>query len=180
MFPRTCAVVVDRAATMTAPNTPLARQRAEEEGLSTRDDAPCKDAVCYIVPRRRRPFTNVRLWPRENPLMKVFFCVASGLCLAIVSTAVLRQFVRGGAMLPTFPENREGGAQRSAAHLKVYTRHPRILTVLTTYNKRSAFVKPYKTAVSDRQDGYQPMVSEQYFFAGRPPVCTFAKKRCVA
>lgn len=35
---------------------------------------------------------------------------------------------------------------------------PRILTVLTTYDKRSALVKEYKEAVLDRQDGYHPAV----------------------
>lgn len=38
-------------------------------------------------------------------------------------------------------------------------RPPRILTVLTTYGKRSAFVKPYKDAVAARGDGFQPTVS---------------------
>lgn len=38
-------------------------------------------------------------------------------------------------------------------------RMPRILTVLTTYNKRSLFVKAYKQAVRDRSDGYRPTVS---------------------
>lgn len=37
-------------------------------------------------------------------------------------------------------------------------RPPRIVTVLTTYGKRSAFVKPYKEAVSERGDGYRPEV----------------------
>lgn len=36
---------------------------------------------------------------------------------------------------------------------------PRILTVLTTYNKRSLFVKAYKQAVRDRSDEYRPTVS---------------------
>lgn len=35
---------------------------------------------------------------------------------------------------------------------------PRILTVLTTYSRRSALVKEYKEAVLDRQDGYHPTV----------------------
>lgn len=36
---------------------------------------------------------------------------------------------------------------------------PRILTVLTTYNSRSSFVKPYKDAVlRNRLGGYQPTV----------------------
>eukprot|EP00903_Cladosiphon_okamuranus_P022093 g20315.t1 len=35
---------------------------------------------------------------------------------------------------------------------------PRILTVLTTYDKRSAFVKEYKEVVFDREDGYQPEI----------------------
>eukprot|EP00752_Nemacystus_decipiens_P002164 g2061.t1 len=37
-------------------------------------------------------------------------------------------------------------------------RPPRILTVLTTYDQRSSFVKPYKEAVSGQGDGYQPTV----------------------
>eukprot|EP00903_Cladosiphon_okamuranus_P019514 g17945.t1 len=35
---------------------------------------------------------------------------------------------------------------------------PRILTVLTTYDKRSALIKEYKEAVLDRQDGYHPEI----------------------
>lgn len=38
---------------------------------------------------------------------------------------------------------------------------PRILTVLTTYNKRSTFVKFYKKAVLGRTDGFRPMVCSQ-------------------
>eukprot|EP00903_Cladosiphon_okamuranus_P012718 g11890.t1 len=35
---------------------------------------------------------------------------------------------------------------------------PRILTVLTTYDKRSALMKEYKEAVFDREDGYHPEI----------------------
>lgn len=35
---------------------------------------------------------------------------------------------------------------------------PRVLTVLTTYDKRSAWIKEYKEAVFDREDGYAPEV----------------------
>lgn len=38
-------------------------------------------------------------------------------------------------------------------------RMPRILTVLTTYNELSPFVKAYRDAVQDRSDGYRPTVS---------------------
>lgn len=38
-------------------------------------------------------------------------------------------------------------------------RPPRILTVLTTYGKRSSFVKPYKEVMSARNDSYRPTVS---------------------
>lgn len=37
-------------------------------------------------------------------------------------------------------------------------RQPRILTVLTTYNRRTPLVKEYKEAVLDRQDGYHPAI----------------------
>ncbi|CAN0228216.1 unnamed protein product [Ascophyllum nodosum] len=44
------------------------------------------------------------------------------------------------------------------SELKEKSSPPRILTILTTYGKRSSFIKPYKEAVRDRQDGYQPTV----------------------
>lgn len=40
---------------------------------------------------------------------------------------------------------------------------PRILTVLTTYNRRSRLVKAYKHAVGNRSDGYRPTVSALEF-----------------
>lgn len=63
-----------------------------------------------------------------------------------------------------------GGEERDGAHDAflsgadpgneegVRHRPPRIVTVLTTYGKRAAFIKPYKEAVSDRSDGYHPEV----------------------
>lgn len=39
------------------------------------------------------------------------------------------------------------------------SRQPRILTVLTTYAKRTPLVKEYKEVLLDRQDGYHPAVS---------------------
>ena len=45
------------------------------------------------------------------------------------------------------------------SELKEKSNPPRILTVLTTYGKRSSFIKPYKEAVRNRQDGYQPTVT---------------------
>ena len=39
------------------------------------------------------------------------------------------------------------------------TNSPRILTVLTTYNKRTPFIKAYREAAADREDGLEPLVS---------------------
>ena len=36
---------------------------------------------------------------------------------------------------------------------------PRILTVLTTYHERTPFVKAYREAAADREDGLEPLVS---------------------
>lgn len=39
--------------------------------------------------------------------------------------------------------------------------HPRILTVLTTYNVRTPYIKAYRDAMANRTDGYAPTVSAE-------------------
>ena len=38
---------------------------------------------------------------------------------------------------------------------------PRILTVLTTYNARTEFIRAYREVAADRKDGLEPWVSEE-------------------
>lgn len=63
---------------------------------------------------------------------------------------------------PIVPDNKpdeDGGEEEDAKKVPEKKRLPRILTVLTTYNKRSSFVKAYREAVGGRSDGYRPTVS---------------------
>lgn len=59
---------------------------------------------------------------------------------------------RGPTRLEIREKHQEGGTTADAVL-------PRILTVLTTYYKRSPLIKEYKEAVADRDDGYEPTVS---------------------
>lgn len=59
---------------------------------------------------------------------------------------------RGTTRLEIREKRQEGGTTADAVL-------PRILTVLTTYYKRSPLIKEYKEAVADRDDGYEPTVS---------------------
>lgn len=79
------------------------------------------------------------------------------------STSDGRGIRRGAAGANSSLTSISGGGDREASEVspKAHSsrRQPRILTVLTTYGKRSKFVKPYKEAVSGRSDGYRPTVS---------------------
>jgi len=51
----------------------------------------------------------------------------------------------------------DGASRQPPPRIEVQS-PPRILTVLTTYEKRSGFVKPYREVTSSRDDGYKPTV----------------------
>lgn len=61
--------------------------------------------------------------------------------------------------------------------------HPRILTVLTTYNERTPYIKAYREAIGTRTDGYEPVVSVErllilgLLLAGQTPVSDGVRRR---
>lgn len=151
--------------------------------------APAVDVEAYTHHSRRNIRTangSTRLATRTR--LAAFLCIFC-YCQWVVARAVAPFFTTGGrddadfspakssgglGIRPGAGITSEGGGNGSSAESVVGggrgasgvvdVRHashrpPRILTVLTTYGKRSSFVKPYKEAVSDRDDGYRPTVS---------------------
>lgn len=62
-----------------------------------------------------------------------------------------------GVLLDVTAGDGEGGvepARESSGHER-----PRLLTLLTTYNKRTAFAKANREAMEERADGYESLVS---------------------
>lgn len=83
-----------------------------------------------------------------------------------VGSSNARSVVAGGGSSSGVAGGGGGATEGFHEELVSQRRPPRILTVLTTYGKRSSFVKPYKETILDRNDGYRPTVNRCCCFVG--------------
>lgn len=157
------------------PRSPAGRAREDHK----RKDAATPAAVCYSAADEETADTKQPYWVNFDERCGRTRSIEKALLFVLVFLTFMSNLPGERPSLRAFSgEVFQGQADdrkhphrfhaRGGNRSEVYESRnpPRILTVLTTYNQRSSFVKFYKQALRDRGDGYQPAVRELRGFNG--------------